>query len=77
MPPIRSERPVFDLRWINHDDVGALGAKAAWEARQEHDDHWLPLHRYSKDPTAEPTGSAQRTTAPTTTSGDHDPDGDR
>ncbi len=63
MPPIRSERPVFDLRWINHDDISALGASRAWQARQEHDDHWLPLHQYSDEPEAEPTGAAQPATS--------------
>ena len=29
LPPIRSERPVFDLRWIDHDDVSAAGTRAA------------------------------------------------
>jgi cytochrome c oxidase subunit 1 len=55
LPPIRSERPVFDLRWINYDEVGASGAATAWEARQEHDDHWLPLHQWSRDQAEEPT----------------------
>ena len=61
MPPIRSERPVFDLRWINYDGVGAAGEADAWTARQHHDDHWLPLHQYSDDPNAEPTGSSAPT----------------
>jgi cytochrome c oxidase subunit I len=34
LPPIRSERPVFDLRWVNHDGVSAPGTREAWEARQ-------------------------------------------
>ena len=55
LPPIRSERPVFDLRWINYDKVGASGQVEAWEARQEHDDHWLPIHMWSRDPEEEPT----------------------
>ena len=55
LPPIRSERPVFDLRWINHDDVGASGEADAWGTRQHHDDHWLPLHQWSPDPDDEPT----------------------
>ena len=25
LPPIRSERPVFDFRWMNHPDVSAIG----------------------------------------------------
>ncbi len=60
LPPIRSERPVFDLRWINHDGVGAAGEADAWLARQHHDDHWLPLHRWSQRPEAEPTGPTER-----------------
>lgn len=43
IPPIRSERPVFDFRWINHDDVGAPGVAEAWMAREGLDDRWLPL----------------------------------
>jgi cytochrome c oxidase subunit 1 len=34
LPPIRSERPVFDLRWVNHEGVSAPGTREAWEARQ-------------------------------------------
>ncbi len=63
LPPIRSERPVFDLRWINHPKVGASGEADAWEARQHHDDHWLPLHQWSHDPDDEPTAE-QRPTIP-------------
>jgi len=37
LPPIRSERPVFDLRWVNHDGVSAPGTREAWEARQRED----------------------------------------
>jgi cytochrome c oxidase subunit 1 len=43
LPPIRSERPVFDLRWINYDEVGAPGVAAAWSAREGKDDRWIPL----------------------------------
>ena len=32
LPPIRSERPVFDLRWMNHEDVSAIGTTQAWQA---------------------------------------------
>jgi cytochrome c oxidase subunit 1 len=35
LPPIRSERPVFDLRWVNHDDVSAPGTRQAWMSREE------------------------------------------
>ena len=49
IPPIRSERPVFDLRWINHEGVGAPTSAAAWEARHEHDEQWLPLPQWSRD----------------------------
>ena len=48
LPPIRSERPVFDLRWINYEDIGAAGSVDAWMARQEHDEQWLPLHQWSR-----------------------------
>ena len=30
LPPIRSERPVFDFRWMNHPDVSAIGTTQAW-----------------------------------------------
>jgi cytochrome c oxidase subunit 1 len=33
LPPIRSERPVFDLRWSEHPDVAARGVGAALAAR--------------------------------------------
>ena len=56
IPPIRSERPVFDLRWINYDDIGAASSASAWQARHEHDQQWLPLHQWSKNPEEEPTG---------------------
>ena len=66
LPPIRSERPVFDLRWINYDDIGASGETAAWEARQEHDEQWLPLHQWSTAPDQEPTASSRPTERPGT-----------
>jgi cytochrome c oxidase subunit I len=34
LPPIRSERPVFDLRWSDHPDVAPPGVKAALDARK-------------------------------------------
>ncbi|MGB0114014.1 MAG: cytochrome c oxidase subunit I [Ilumatobacteraceae bacterium] len=52
LPPIRSERPVFDLRWINHDEVGAPAVRAAWQAREGHDDRWLPLQPDTGAPSA-------------------------
>ena len=59
LPPIRSERPVFDIRWVNVEGVGVDGYSKAWEARQKHDDHWLPLHRYSGESLLEEaTGSS-------------------
>jgi cytochrome c oxidase subunit I len=33
LPPIRSERPVFDLRWSHHPDITAPGMTEAWAAR--------------------------------------------
>jgi cytochrome c oxidase subunit 1 len=57
LPPIRSERPVFDLRWMNHADVSAIGTTQAWQNRQDHDERWVPLHPYEPGegdaPTAE------------------------
>ena len=61
LPPIRSERPVFDLRWINHEDIGAAATADAWAARQEHDEQWLPLHQWTGDPESEPTGESRPT----------------
>ncbi|WP_051063214.1 cytochrome c oxidase subunit I [Ilumatobacter nonamiensis] len=49
LPPIRSERPVFDLRWINFEGVGAPTSADAWEARHDHDEQWLPLHQWSDE----------------------------
>jgi cytochrome c oxidase subunit 1 len=34
LPPIRSERPVFDLRWSGHPDVAAPGTADVMEARR-------------------------------------------
>jgi cytochrome c oxidase subunit 1 len=42
LPPVRSERPVFDLRWINHADVTAPGTREAWMARRTLDPLWTP-----------------------------------
>jgi cytochrome c oxidase subunit I len=33
LPPIRSERPVFDLRWSHHPEYTAPGMSEAWAAR--------------------------------------------
>ncbi|MEZ5215182.1 MAG: cytochrome c oxidase subunit I [Ilumatobacteraceae bacterium] len=58
LPPIRSERPVFDLRWIEHPDIGSVGEADAWLGRQAHDERWFPLHPWREDGAgAEPTGS--------------------
>jgi cytochrome c oxidase subunit 1 len=35
LPPIRSERPVFDLRWSGHDDVAAPGVATALARRRD------------------------------------------
>jgi cytochrome c oxidase subunit 1 len=40
LPPIRSERPVFDLRWIEHPDVTPPEMTRAWEARRATDPRW-------------------------------------
>jgi cytochrome c oxidase subunit I len=57
LPPIRSERPTFDLRWIADDDVSAIGRDAAWRGREDHDSRWFPLHRWIDDPAREPTAA--------------------
>ena len=49
LPPIRSERPVFDFRWMNHPDVSAIGTTEAWKDRRDHDARWIPLHPWSPD----------------------------
>ncbi|MBA3287961.1 MAG: cbb3-type cytochrome c oxidase subunit I, partial [Acidimicrobiia bacterium] len=51
LPPIRSERPVFDLRWLNHKDVSAIGTTDAWRDRRAHDTRWKELHTDEQDPT--------------------------
>ena len=58
LPPIRAERPVFDLRWINHDEVGNPDVAEAWVDREGIADNWRPL-------AAELAGDP-----PTTTEGD-------
>jgi cytochrome c oxidase subunit 1 len=57
LPPIRSERPVFDFRWMNHPDVSAIGTTEAWKDRQDHDSRWIPLHPWSPD--EEPRGETR------------------
>ncbi len=59
LPPIRSERPVFDLRWMNHEDVSAIGTTQAWQGRADHDSRWIPLHQYDLDHSDEPTADSQ------------------
>lgn len=56
LPPIRSERPVFDLRWIDHPDIGAAGEADAWLGRKGHDERWFPLHPWTEDGAAQPVG---------------------
>jgi cytochrome c oxidase subunit 1 len=58
LPPIRSERPVFDFRWLNYEDVGTAGYSDAWRARQDHDGQWFPLHQWSRHPDEEPTAES-------------------
>ena len=70
IPPIRSERPVFDLRWINYDDIGAAGSADAWNARHDHDQQWLPLHQWSRSPDNEPVGDGPSTDDSSNGSGD-------
>jgi cytochrome c oxidase subunit 1 len=36
LPPIRSERPTFDYRWINDPDVSAVGEHDAWRVHNGH-----------------------------------------
>jgi len=59
LPPIRSERPVFDLRWMNHEDVSATGTTEAWTARSDHDSRWLPLHPFTDDHDVEPRADSR------------------
>ncbi len=74
LPPIRSERPVFDWRWINHADVSAVGTQAAWTARQDHDSHWLPLHPYTGAHGEEPLADSRPQEEPAAAD-DHDDEG--
>jgi len=37
LPPIRSERPTFDYRWINDPDVSAVGPNDVWRGRRDHE----------------------------------------
>ncbi len=43
LPPVRSERPVFDLRWIRYPGVTSPGELKAWNAREGSDPRWFPL----------------------------------
>jgi cytochrome c oxidase subunit I len=49
LPPIRSERPVFDFRWMNHADVSAIGTTQAWQDREDHDSRWVPIHPWRSE----------------------------
>jgi cytochrome c oxidase subunit 1 len=40
LPPIRSERPVFDLRWLDDPEHCNVAAVAAWDARRDSDPRW-------------------------------------
>ena len=73
LPPIRSERPVFDFRWMNYEEIGAAGSSDAWRARQEHDDQWFPLHQWSRAPADEPTAPSQPLEPPPTSRRDDPP----
>jgi cytochrome c oxidase subunit 1 len=44
LPPIRSERPTFDFRWINDPEVSAVGPDDAWRARNGHDGLGVPVY---------------------------------
>ena len=46
LPLIRSERPVFDARWLHEPDVGNTGAGDPWKHRRRHDENWLPVHTW-------------------------------
>jgi hypothetical protein len=63
---------VFDFRWLNYDDVGAAGSSEAWQARQEHDGQWLPLHQWSLHPDDEPTAASGPQEQPGTGQRPHD-----
>ena len=43
LPPIRSERPVFDLRWMDHPGIASDDARRAWESRARVDPTLRPL----------------------------------
>ena len=66
LPPIRSERPVFDFRWMNHADVSAIGTTEAWRDRADHDSRWIPLHPWSpeEEPRAESRPDAETGATP-------------
>jgi cytochrome c oxidase subunit 1 len=55
LPPIRSERPTFDIRWIQDPEVSPVGLESAWRGREDHDTRWFPLHRWQGDEAVEPT----------------------
>jgi cytochrome c oxidase subunit 1 len=40
LPPIRSERPVHDLRWLPVDDQADPSVRRAWDARRDTDPRW-------------------------------------
>ena len=70
LPPIRSERPAFDLRWLHHEELGAIGPSQAWQSRQLHDERWFPLHRWVEN---EPVPDSENAPGETPASA---PDGD-
>ncbi|MGH9269921.1 MAG: cytochrome c oxidase subunit I, partial [Ilumatobacteraceae bacterium] len=76
LPPIRSERPVFDLRWMNHEDVSAIGTVDAWRNREDHDSRWVPLHPYDFDEGDAPTADARPTEQTSPAGGNAGPDAD-
>lgn len=57
LPPIRSERPAFDWKWMHVGGVGATGEEEAWRRRQRHDENLLPLHPYTEASPDEPPSS--------------------
>ena len=53
LPPIRSERPVFALRWSQHDGIAAPGVAEALARRAERAG---PESAHAEPPAAEPSG---------------------
>jgi cytochrome c oxidase subunit 1 len=79
LPPIRSERPTFDMRWIEDPDVSPAGLEDAWRSREAHDTRWFALHRWGEHEDIEPTadGHPAETRAEGDTATPGDDEGER